>query len=174
MASKAERDRINRTKGWIWFALLLSFAYQYVYESHTHGWGSGFIMALADTMPNIIAGSLVALVVGSWITDVPRERYLNSIRSVRRVLGQARERGEIEEAPTRRIIASVVRELSNLYFDKDKPPLEPQDKRDLLAARCGTCKSESRMRGGLCTDCFDISDAWLEEAPAERAPTRKE
>jgi hypothetical protein len=167
MPSKAERDRINRSRFWIFLVLASSFAFQYVYESLKHGWVSGFFTALADTVPNIIAGALVALVVGWWITDVPRERYLGSIRSVRKVLGQARERKEIAEAPTRRIIASVVREMSNLYFDSDRPPLEPEDKRDLEPARCGTCKGKSRMRGGLCNDCFDISDAWLEEAPAE-------
>lgn len=165
MTSKSERDRIRKWRLWLTWVLVACSGFQFWYEFVREKYKNPLLNTLGDIVPNIIAAALVALVVSVWVSDNSRQRYLEAIRSVRMVLRNERAKNEISEATTRKIMVSVVRQMSDLYFDKDQPYISPEDIRTLSGARCGTCMGKSQMVSGRCNECFDVSDAWIEQDP---------
>jgi len=169
MSSKAERDRIKESRRWIWWALIVALAIQIFYESikgcssSWPAWGKTTVNVLGDIMPNIVASAAVALVIGWWISEYPREKYLHADQSARKVIREMRLLGAIGADDAQKIMTGVVKAMSKLYFDAASPNVEPSDTQTRNDAQCGTCLAQSCMTKGRCDRCDDISDAWFEE-----------
>jgi hypothetical protein len=98
MSNPAERDRIKESRCLIWMALIGALAIQVVYESTKSFsgswpfWITTTMNVLGDIMPNVAAAAGVALVIGWWISEYPREKYLTANQSAREVIRDVRLR----------------------------------------------------------------------------------
>src|SRR3954462_1831656 len=115
MSSPAERDRIKESRCWIWATLIGALAIQILYESTKSFseswplWSRTIMNVFGDIMPNVAAAAGGALVIGWWISEYPREKYLTANQSAREVIRDVRLRKAINEDVAQEIMAGVVK-----------------------------------------------------------------
>ena len=123
-------------------------------------WCSAHVLGeLALAMfPNLIAGLVAFLIVYYFIERRDeRKRYIAAMRAIRAAVGKT----NLEEAQIQELMVVMVKEISLLYFQDDKPRASDQESDKLPCTLCPKSTREQKL--GRCEKCNEIPECWSVE-----------
>jgi len=114
--------------------------------------------------PNLIA-SMITLLVGYFIfKSMRRKQYVNTMRALRRALGNMPAEVRLSGPQAQAFMLVVVPIIASLYFPDDRPdvPKKRQSENE-SKPQCSSCPTPHAVKRGRCEHCQDLPDSFLPE-----------